>query len=48
MTVDATNRAVLDDEEGDQQLYIAPTAAKNEKEQNKNIAKQKEDEIAKD
>ena len=45
---DATGRAVLDEEEGDTQLFVAPTAAANEKLKNKDIAKQKKEEIKKD
>jgi hypothetical protein len=37
MTVDATGRAILDEDEGDSQLFVAPNAAANEKAQNKTM-----------
>lgn len=41
MTVDATGRAVLDEEEGDSQLFVAPDAAHNEKMANKTMRNEK-------
>lgn len=48
MTVDATGRAILDEEEGESQLFVAPNAAANEKVQNKNMKNQKQKEQEKD
>lgn len=48
MTVDATGRAILDEEEGDSQLFVAPNAAAKEKVDNRNIRSEKQREQDKD